>query len=770
MTATKKYRMLSSNFFVLFLLLCTSLNLAYAQDHVKENAAEQTSLSGWFSIMWGDSDDGKSSMTLTLTDANGQQTVLQLDETVAIELGGVYQFNGKYVNLQGNLATPSYNGVTAYSDDSPPAVLNVISISLAPSSESLAPTINGVVAQAISGSHPWVTIMCKFSDIPDEPHDVAYFQDMYGNTWPGLNHYWKELSFNTVDIAGSAVGGIGWYDLPNTELHYNPTDTAKMADKEAVRQDCIAAVDADVDFSLYDGINIMLNSDYDNGWAWGNPIPMTLDGDNRTWAVTWNHPAAQNNIRIIAHEMGHGFGLPHSTAPGGGVYDNPWDVMSKSNYNCAATNDGTYGCIGQHTISYYKDLMGWIPGPRKTTVAVGSIATVTLEDLAAPASSNYQMVTIPIGGSATNFYTVEARRLTSYDAKLPEEAVVIHDVDSTDISDSGPALLVPDGVETDAWTAGERFIDATNDIAVIVNTDTGTGFNVTISNGNLPPTSDANGPYTAECQGTTTSLTLDGTGSSDPDIDDDLTFSWSSDCPDATFDDNTSPTPELTLTSSAPCQLECEVTLTVTDTHGLSDTYSADVIIEDSTEPDLACPADDTIECDELADPSNTGSATATDNCDPDPVISFSDVEAPGACPQEKTITRTWTATDACSNSISCDQIIIVQDTTSPVITCNALGTIIPPDAPISFTATAVDNCDSNPTVVLVDFDCFKFTKKDKRIDKTESCNVQVDGDTITILDSGGVGDRIEWTVEATDACGNVEEVTCGVDVVNPAK
>ncbi len=44
-----------------------------------------------------------------------------------------------------------------------------------------------------------------------------------------------------------------------------------------------------------------------------------------------------------------------------------------------------------------------------------------------------------------------------------------------------------------------------------------------------------------------------------------------------------------------------------------------------------------------------------------------------------------------------------------------------------------------------------------------------MDGDTITILNSGGVGDRIEWTVQATDACGNVEEVTCGVDVDNPA-
>ncbi len=43
-------------------------------------------------------------------------------------------------------------------------------------------------------------------------------------------------------------------------------------------------------------------------------------------------------------------------------------------------------------------------------------------------------------------------------------------------------------------------------------------------------------------------------------------------------------------------------------------------------------------------------------------------------------------------------------------------------------------------------------------------------GDTVTILDSGGVGDHITWTVIATDAFGNQSTVTCGVDVVKKSK
>ncbi len=66
------------------------------------------------------------------------------------------------------------------------------------------------------------------------------------------------------------------------------------------------------------------------------------------------------------------------------------------------------------------------------------------------------------------------------------------------------------------------------------------------------------------------------------------------------------------------------------------------------------------------------GRATATDNCDPAPVVTWADSITPGACPQELVITRTWTATDHCGNSVSCVQTITVVDTTPPTITCPA--------------------------------------------------------------------------------------------------
>ncbi len=331
--------------------------------------------------------------------------------------------------------------------------------------------------------------MCKLNDIADEPEDYAFFEGMYSDTEPGLDHYWQEVSFSTFDINGSTVAGTGWYTLPNGDADYNPTATPDGADLNALMNDRIAEADADVDFSLYTGINMMFNFDFDRGWAWGGSATLTLDGVTKSWSVTWEPPWGYEDISVIAHEMGHGFGLPHSTAiDWTSVYDNAWDVMSRDRYNCAVGSvhrDATYGCMAQHTISHHKDLLEVIPAAKILTLIPGMSVTINLDDLAAPPSTGYQMVRIPIGTSAESYYTVEARQHTGYDEKLPGEAVIIHEIDLGAPVDDGPAVLVPNASSTDPsvmWTVGETFTDAANGVEVTVNATTASGFEVTVSN------------------------------------------------------------------------------------------------------------------------------------------------------------------------------------------------------------------------------------------------------------------------------------------------
>src|SRR5690606_26299788 len=87
------------------------------------------------------------------------------------------------------------------------------------------------------------------------------------------------------------------------------------------------------------------------------------------------------------------------------------------------------------------------------------------------------------------------------------------------------------------------------------------------------------------------------------------------------------------------------------------------------------CPADITIECTASTDPdvnSTLGVATATDACDMMPEVTYMDATVAGECPQEYTITRTWTVADDCDNATNCVQIISVEDSTPPVLTCPA--------------------------------------------------------------------------------------------------
>ena len=98
-----------------------------------------------------------------------------------------------------------------------------------------------VMASApVLGATRWITLMCKFADIATEQKPREYFQAQYGNAPGQLGHYWSEVSYGQVNLAGSSAHG--WYTLPQPRAAYMATVNGKeKAQLSTLFADCAAA-------------------------------------------------------------------------------------------------------------------------------------------------------------------------------------------------------------------------------------------------------------------------------------------------------------------------------------------------------------------------------------------------------------------------------------------------------------------------------------------------------------------------------------------------
>ena len=433
-------------------------------------------ITGRLEITWGDSPTGGTQTLYTLHTLDGQSIPLSFSDPLPLTIEELIALRGELVRIEVTSAVSGQieTGFEAWQ-------VNALD------AEAAQP-------EAVTGAQPWVSILCKFSDYTAEPKTPFYFQDMYRSTYPGMDHYWREQSFDLMNVVGSDATNL-WYYLPQPRSYYvydMGNDGDLDFDHSRATTDCTAVANAEIYFPSFVGINMMFNAELD-GYAWGGSQYITLDGVTKLWYTTWEPPWGYDDITVIAHEMGHGFGLPHSSGEYGKTYDNQWDVMSDTWTNCVRSTDPTFGCLGQHTNAYHKDKEGWLGG-RLLNVPLYSSATITLEQLAKPQTADYLAARVPINGSATLYYTVEARRNTSangYDVKLPGSAVIIHEVDTTRGIPAHVKDIDGNGNTGDAgaqWLPGETFSDAANKITITVNSATATGFVVTICNACNEPT------------------------------------------------------------------------------------------------------------------------------------------------------------------------------------------------------------------------------------------------------------------------------------------
>jgi hypothetical protein len=421
-------------------------------------AAAQGTVEGVFHLVWRVAQDAAEPVEVTyhLSDDQGRTHTLELDPASLRAFGGPLALNRRRVQVTAAVlsAAPGEGGG---------ARLRVLSL------RPLQPPLASIADAVQSGSKPYATLLCRFAGSTAVPHPAEYYQAMLGGTAEnGLDHYWREVSDGRIDMAGSVV--TGWLDLPRTREQYYPGGPSGGPDHWAMVADCTRAADSIVDFRQFAGVNMQFSQSMLA--SYGGSAYVTADSVNRLMPMTWMDAGAGH--ATYAHEMGHSFGLPHSSGPYASTYDSRWDVMS-------------YGFLehAQHTIIYHKDLLGWIPAAQRYVPAPGSRQTLLLNRSAIPGTTaDYQMVQIPLPGG--EFYTVEVRRWVGYDRAIPDEGVIIHRVNpalpdrAAQVVDADSNYNTNDGGAV--WLPGERFVDVANQIVVAVDASfPGEGARVTVS-------------------------------------------------------------------------------------------------------------------------------------------------------------------------------------------------------------------------------------------------------------------------------------------------
>ncbi|MDQ7034013.1 MAG: hypothetical protein Q9P01_04025 [Anaerolineae bacterium] len=371
---------------------------------VNGTIGQEVTLRGQLGVVSSDALDFESSETYAfLVEDDGDIIELQLPDNLLYSVHTSYE-----VSVSGTLidADPTR------SNDAP--ILDVSRLNVLSGDD---------IQNSVTGNERWVNVACRFSDIDATPRDRDYFEQIMENNTPGMDDYWRQTSSDLVNIEGSAA--YGWYNLPQTKDYYLRSASVNVGMAlQLLMRDCVeqARQNDNVDFKQFAGINIMLNDTF-GCCAWGGSMALNIDGENIRFRTTWLPPWAYNSLHVIAHEMGHGWGLPHSGGSRNHArypYDSAWDIMSGGTWmveECKVIHS-VFDCIQVATIGFHLEMLGWIPQERIVTVEQGESATITLDSLTTVREGNNDlMVKVPIGNSG-RFYTVEARSFVGYDQNL----------------------------------------------------------------------------------------------------------------------------------------------------------------------------------------------------------------------------------------------------------------------------------------------------------------------------------------------------------------
>jgi immune inhibitor A len=288
-----------------------------------------------------------------------------------------------------------------------------------------------------------VVVLVDFSDKP-MTETVSHFNDLFFSTGVmpngSVKEYYREVTNGLVDLVGEVVGPfrlpqtLNWYANNNFGIG-RPNGVARA---NIMAQDAAIAANPTINFSPYDNDGngyvdafIVVHAgrsgdetgDPSDIWAhkWILPQVYNADGKNIYAYLT---VAEDSKIGVCAHEIGHLiFGFPDlydTDDTSEGIGD--WCLMAGGSWN-GGGNGTRPGDVPAHPSAWCKVNQGWV-----SVTNISTTSTPTIPDV--KTSRNVYRVWKD-GGGGNEYFLLENRQRTGFDAQLPGDGLLIWHIDES---------------------------------------------------------------------------------------------------------------------------------------------------------------------------------------------------------------------------------------------------------------------------------------------------------------------------------------------------
>jgi M6 family metalloprotease-like protein len=320
-----------------------------------------------------------------------------------------------------------------------------------------------------TGTQKVLVLLVEYSDHPHAAGStVAYFQNLWFGASGSVKDYYLENSYDDLSLSpvtethGTANDGvIGWLNLGPT----HPADGGLTGDEEdQIAKDALMAADPYINYASFDtnpndghisswemhifvvvaGHEGSYNSTSPSVWAhWWFLDLITcpiLDGKELGSFGAYGgyaeagelHGEHQATIGTFAHELGHDLSMPDLyDTDGGSEGVGDWSLMGSGSWNYVS---GYAGSSPSHLDAFLKSYQGWLTPTTVNGVInnrpIFQVETNALAYRLRPNPGDVDWEFFDHSGTG-EYFLVENRQLTGYDAGLPGCGLLIWHIDES---------------------------------------------------------------------------------------------------------------------------------------------------------------------------------------------------------------------------------------------------------------------------------------------------------------------------------------------------